>query len=555
MATQKELDLQIVPAAAVSTKRARRPKKEKAPPTVQALVKSARQVMRKDKGLNGELDRLPALTWMLLLKLLDDRETEWEAEARMAGERYAPVIEAPYRWRDWAVSGGPTGDQLLRFVEDAKARRPDGTEGPGLLAALRSLAGTPRREVVAAVFEGVRNKMTSGYLLRDVAELVGALHFDDVKDVQALGLVYESLLREMRDAAGDSGEFYTPRPVVRFATARLDPRPGEVVLDPACGTGGFLVAAYEHLRRAARTADDVRAVEDDAVRGVEPKSLPYLLCQMNLLLHGVESPHVERTNSLAVRLSEIGEAEQVDVVLTNPPFGGEEEAGILAGFPVGMQTRETATLFLQLILKRLHSPGDGRRGGRAAVVVPNGSLFADGVAAKVRELLLDGYNLHTVLRLPDGVFAPYTDIPANVLFFEATGGKGGTKTVWFYEVPPPDGRKKYTKTRPLTDADLEACAAWWDAREENDRAWKVDIGAELVRARHAERSAETDEDRAAAAALKTAALNLDRKNPQAGAAADHRPPEEIAAALVARQTELVAVLREIEAAVAGSVHV
>lgn len=396
--------------------------------------------------------------------------------------------------------------------------------------------------------------MTSGYLLRDVAELVGGLHFDAVQDVQALGLVYESLLREMRDAAGDSGEFYTPRPVVRFATARVDPRPGEVVLDPACGTGGFLVAAHAHLMAQARTADEVRAVEDAAVRGVEPKSLPYLLCQMNLLLHGVEEPHVERKNSLAVRLADIGERERVDVVLTNPLFGGEEEAGIPTGFPAGLRTRETALLFLQLILRRLHRPVEGRKGGRAAVVVPHGVLFADGVAARVREKLLTEFDLHTVVRLPDGVFAPYTDIPANVLFFDAVGEDRGTEAVWFYEVAPPDGRKKYTKTRPLRDEDLADCAAWWGAREENERAWRYDARPALDRARMQRRTAVTDEDRAAAEAAWTAALNLDRKNPHAGAAVEHRSPEEIAAGLVERQEALVALLREIRDAVAAPVH-
>jgi type I restriction enzyme M protein len=287
--------------------------------------------------------------------------------------------------------------------------------------------------VIATVFKGVDNRMKSGYLLRDIVNKVGGIHFTSSDELHTLGALYESMLREMRDAAGDSGEFYTPRAVVRFMVEVTDPRLGENVLDPASGTGGFLVEAYNHLEKQVKTVADRKRLQDDTIAGCEPKSLPYLLCQMNLLLHGLDAPQIDPDNALRFKLSEIGEKERVDVILTNPPFGGEEEKGIQGNFPEDRQTAETALLFLQLIMRKLkRQPTPVGRPARTAVVVPNGTLFGDGVCARIKEELLKEFNLHTVVRLPNGVFAPYTGIPTNILFFDRSGP---TKEVWYYEQP------------------------------------------------------------------------------------------------------------------------
>jgi type I restriction enzyme M protein len=326
----------------------------------------------------------------------------------------------------------------------------------------------------------------------------------------------------MRDAAGDSGEFYTPRPVVRMMVKALDPRLGETVLDPASGTGGFLVEAYAHLAAQVRTVEDRRVLQERSLEGCEPKSLPYLLAQMNLLLHGLDSPRIDPGNALRFRIGEIGERERVDVILTNPPFGGEEEPGVQDNFPEDKRTAETALLFLQLIMRRLRrAPTSAGRPARAAVVVPNGTLFGDGVCARIKRELLTDFNLHTVVRLPNGVFAPYTPIQTNLLFFERGGP---TRDVWYYEHTLPEGRKNYTKTQPLQFEDFEPLLAWWNARDENDRAWNV--------------SAEE---------LLANGCNLDRKNPRASQDLEHQPPEALVASILERERRIVELLEEIRA--------
>ncbi|MBY0339143.1 MAG: type I restriction-modification system subunit M [Acetobacteraceae bacterium] len=525
--------------------RGRKPKEAKgaappkaAPPArstaqrLDSIVKSARNALRKDKGLDGDTDRLPLLAWLMFLKLLDDAERVREAEARMEGRPFRPVVEPPYRWRDWAgPKGGLTGDDLLRFLTaEAGALRPDGTTGPGLFATLRGLraeegAGRDRRAVVATVFEGVVLKVRSGHILRDVVDLLGGIHFDASDEVFQLSRLYEGMLRQLRDAAGAAGEYYTPRPVVRFMVRALDPRLGEVVEDPACGTAGFLVEAFAHLKAQRQSAEDERRLQEGSLRGGEAKPLPFLLGQMNLLLHGLDAPDIDPGNALRHRLAEIGEAQRVDVVLTNPPFGGEEEAGVLDNFPADRRTAETALLFLQLIARKLRRGGRGR----AAVVVPNGTLFEGGVAARIKADLLEGCDLHAVVRLPEGVFAPYTDIPANILFFR-TGGP--TREVAFWEQPLPEGRRKYTKTQPMLDAELDDALAWYRAGcPEGERSWRVPAEG-LVRRD---------------ATGRVVACNLDLKNPRAAAKEDHRTPAEILAAAIGKEREALRHLEEMRA--------
>lgn len=490
-----------------------------------SLLKSARDIMRKDKGLNGDLDRLPMLTWIMFLKFLDDLETQREQEAELSGKRFKHAIEPPYRWRDWAANPqGMTGDDLIKWINQDEAVGPDGKRGAGLFAYLRKLTssnGDNRRDVIATVFKGVQNRMVSGYLLRDVVNKVAGIHFTASSELHTLGSLYESMLREMRDAAGDSGEFYTPRAVVRFIVKATDPRLGERVLDPATGTGGFLVEALEHLRSQCKTVQQHRTLQETSLFGCEPKPLPYLLGQMNLLLHGLDAPQIDPGNALRFKLTEIGEKDRVDVILTNPPFGGEEEKGIQGNFPEDKQTAETALLFLQLIMRKLRkAPRAGFGPARAAVVVPNGTLFGDGVCARIKQELLTEFNLHTIVRLPNGVFAPYTSIPTNILFFERSGP---TDHVWYYEQPLPEGRKNYTKTAPIQFDEFADCLAWWDKRKKNNRAWKVP-----------------------AKELLAAGCNLDRKNPSAKEDITHLPPEQLTASILQKEQRIAEIMGNIQ---------
>lgn len=567
-----------------------------------SLIKSARQIMRKDKGLNGDLDRLPLFTWILFLKFLDDMEIASEEEAKLSRKKYHPVIEPPYRWRDWATKAdGITGDELLKFISQDETIRPDGTKGAGLFAYLRGLqsdSGKARQDVIANVFKGVSNRMESGYLLRDVINKVSGIHFTASEEMHTLSRLYENMLREMRDAAGDSGEFYTPRPVVKFMVDVIAPKLGETVLDPACGTGGFLVETYDHLAGTCKSVSDRTKLQKETLFGQEAKSLPYMLVQMNLLLHGLEYPNIKYGNTLAVKVTEIGDNDRVDVILTNPPFGGEEERGILNNFPADKQTAETALLFLQLIMRKLKRPVRGTP-GRAAVVVPDGTLFGDGICARIKEEMLKEYNLHTIVRLPEGTFAPYTDIRANLLFFDRSGP---TETIWFYEVPKPEGRKKYTKTMPMQVGDMASCKAWFTAKKrvENEQAWRIDFKALLdkavadatphwdaaregnTRAHKLERQAKEtkdelrgngkdaahkaklqiklDELESAAAnerkiqsteqnagdAIYWPLFNLDYKNPTNADALEHRPPAELVSSILNKEREILRLMEEIQ---------
>jgi type I restriction enzyme M protein len=494
-----------------------------------SIVKSCRDIMRKDKGLNGDLDRLPMLTWIMFLKFLDDMERLRAEEAKLSGKRFRPAIEAPYRWRDWAANPqGMTGPELIAFINQDEATRPDGKRGAGLFANLRSLrsANGDRRDVIAKVFHGTFNRMTNGYLLRDVINKVNEIHFTSKDEIHTLGLLYESMLREMRDSAGDSGEFYTPRPVVKFIVSVMNPRLGETILDPAAGTGGFLVESFTHLQKQCKTTEDFNRLQKGTLFGIEPKPLPYLLCQMNLLLHGLESPEIDPENALRFPLREIGDKDRVDLIMTNPPFGGEEERGILSNFPEDKQTAETALLFLQLIMRKLRRPVGVAKPGRCGMVVPNGTLFGDGISARIKEELLKEFNLHTVVRLPNGVFAPYTSIPTNLLFFERPGP---TKEIWYYEQPLPEGRKTYTKTQPMRFEEFEACLAWWSKREVNERTWQV--YAKDVLKYDAEGN--------------LISVNLDIKNPQTKEDLQHMPPQRLVDDILAKEQKIMALISEV----------
>lgn len=488
------------------------------------ILKASRDIMRKDKGLSGEIDRIPVLTWIMFLKFLDDMESMRAEEAKLSGKKFKPAIEPPYRWRDWAAKeDGITGDELIAFINQEECRRPDGSKGAGLFAYLRALRGAEggdRRDVIATVFKGTVNRMINGYLLRDVINKINDIHFTSSDEIHTLGNFYESMLKEMRDAAGDSGEFYTPRAVVRFMVDVIDPKIGETVLDPACGTGGFLVEAYSHMEKQCKTVQQRRQLQQGTILGNEAKPLPYLLAQMNLLLHGLETPRIEPGNSLTVALREIGDKDRVDVILTNPPFGGEEERGVLSNFPEDKQTAETALLFLQLIMRKLKRVP---KRGRAAVVVPNGVLFGEGIAARIKEELIREFNLHTIVRLPQGVFAPYTDIPSNLVFFDR---ESATKTIWYYELPLPEGRRKYSKTAPIQFEEFAAAREWWTQRKEGQQSWQVSANEVAAKG-----------------------FNLDLKNPNAKAGVTQAAPNDLVASMRSHEAAVCRLLDEIDSLV------
>jgi type I restriction enzyme M protein len=430
--------------------------------SISTTIKSIQTIMRKDKGVDGDAQRLSQLVWMLFLKIFDDREIQWE----LLQDDYKSALPEQYRWRNWASNPeGLTGDALKHFIDN---------EMFPALKNLEAKTNDQRAYVVRSVFEDAYNYMKSGQLLRQVINKIQeGVDFNIAQERHLFGDIYEQLLRDLQ-AAGNAGEFYTPRAVTEFMVRMVNPRLGEKVMDPACGTGGFLTSTIEHIRK-----QDVKTVEDESIlqasiHGVEKKPMPHLLCTTNMILHGIDVPiNIKYDNTLAKPLISWSPSERVDVIITNPPFGGNEEDGIETNFPAAFRTKETADLFLVLIIQLL------KEGGRAALVLPDGFLSGDGIKARIKEKLLEDCNLHTIVRLPSSVFAPYTNIKTNLLFFT----KGSpTKDVWFYEQQLPTGIKAYNKTKPMKLNDLNSLANWWGkseenykSREENSHAWKVSL--------------------------------------------------------------------------------
>jgi len=455
--------------------------------SISSTIKSIQDIMRKDVGVDGDAQRLSQLVWMLFLKIFDDREREWE----LLQDKYKSPLPKKYRWRNWAADAeGMTGDALKQFL--------DNDLFPGLQQ-LEVKGSDKRAYVIRSVFEDAYNYMKSGQLIRQVINKIQeGVDFNKAQERHLFGDMYEQLLRDLQ-AAGNAGEFYTPRSVTEFMVQMTNPRLGEKVMDPACGTGGFLSCAIEHIRKK-----DVKTVEDEeqlqaSIFGIEKKPMPHLLCTTNMILHGIDVPsNIRHDNTLARPLISWGSKERVDVIVTNPPFGGMEEDGIETNFPAAFRTRETADLFLVLIMQLLKS------GGRAAVVLPDGFLFGEGIKTRIKEKLLEECNLHTIVRLPNGVFSPYTGIKTNLLFFS----KGTpTQHVWFYEHPYPPGVKSYNKTKPMKIEEFDAEKAWWGKekdgfkkRVQNEYAWKLSI--QDIKARN---------------------YNLDCKNPHIGEQEIHDP--------------------------------
>ena len=428
--------------------------------SISSVIKSIQDIMRQDAGVDGDAQRLSQLSWLLFLKIFDAQEEALEFEQ----ENYKTPIPEQYLWRNWAADPeGITGEELLEFVNDE------------IFVELKNLTApvdtNPRGFVVRQGLSDAYNYMKNGTLLRQVINKLNEVDFNRSDERHLFGDIYEQLLRDLQ-SAGNAGEFYTPRAVTRFIVDRVDPKLGERVMDPACGTGGFLACSFDHVKNNyVETAEDHQILQKQ-ILGVEKKQLPHLLCTTNMMLHGIEVPvQIRHDNTLNKPLSSWDN--DVNVIVSNPPFGGTEEQGIEKNFPSELQTRETADLFLQLIVEILADKG------RAAVVLPDGTLFGEGVKSKLKKMLTDECNLHTIIRLPNGVFNPYTGIKTNLLFFT----KGApTQDIWFYEHPYPDGVKNYSKTKPMKFEEFQTEIDWWGSEEdgfasrvENEHAWKVDF--------------------------------------------------------------------------------
>jgi type I restriction enzyme M protein len=469
--------------------------------SVRTVVKSIQDIMRQDTGLDGDAQRISQLCWMFFLKIIDDQDQELE----LLSAAYRSPIPKQFKWRAWAADPeGITGDELLAFV--------NGELFPALKNLPTATQLSDRRHVVKGVFEDAYNYMKSGQLMRQVVNKISGVDFNDLAERQHFGDIYEQILNDLQ-SAGNAGEYYTPRALTAFMVDRVDPRPGESLLDPACGTGGFLTSSLRHMRKHYVKKPAHEKTMQAALHAVEKKQLPHMLCVTNMLLHGIEDPSfVRHDNTLARPYISYTQSDRVDIVLTNPPFGGYEEDGIESNFPTQFRTRETADLFLALIIRLL------KPGGRAAVVLPDGSLFGEGVKARLKEQLMEECNLHTIVRLPNSVFRPYASIGTNLLFFEK--GTPTTET-WFYEHRVPDGQKAYSMTKPIRFEHLQGCIDWWggatrNGREETPQAWKV-----------------------SAVQVKERGYNLDIKNPHA-VADNHGDPEELLARLNAAEAETAA---------------
>jgi type I restriction enzyme M protein len=420
---------------------------------VSGIIKSIQDIMRKDVGVDGDAQRIGQLVWMFFLKILDDREAELE----FMDDGFISPIPSRLRWCNWAKDDeGITGDELVKFVD------------ADLFPTLSKL---PVHEggqavVIRDVFRDAYNYMKSGHLIRQVVNKINEIDFTKSDDRHTFGDIYEQILKDLQ-SAGNSGEFYTPRAVTQFVVDMTDPKADEKVLDPACGTGGFLACTIDHKRKYYQKGAQDRSIIDASIYGVEKKALPHLLATTNMILHGIDVPtNIRHDNTLNRPFADIGPKDRVDVIITNPPFGGTEEDGIENNFPAAFRTRETADLFLVLIINLL------KKGGRAAIVLPDGTLFGEGIKTRIKERLLEECNLHTIVRLPNGVFNPYTGIKTNVLFFD----KGEpTKEVWYYEHPYPIGVKNYNKSKPMRIEEFEPEKAWWHNRTENEFAWQVPV--------------------------------------------------------------------------------
>ncbi len=495
---------------------------------VSGIIKSIQDIMRKDVGVDGDAQRISQLVWLFFLKIYDDREEQLEY---IEDDFQSPLPEK-LRWRNWAANAeGMTGEDLGDFINlelFPTLKEQLDTSSSSEKAADQENAR--RASMIQSVFEDTYNYMKSGTLLRQVINKICEIDFNSTDDQHTFGNIYEQILKDLQ-SAGNAGEFYTPRAVTRFIVDRIDPQLSESVLDPACGTGGFLSCSMEHKRqRHEKIQDEVLA---ETIHGVEKKALPHMLCITNMILHGIDIPsQILHDNMLSRRAyTDYSDKDRVDVIVTNPPFGGMEEDGVENQFPANLRTRETADLFMALVIKLL------KDNGRAAVVLPDGFLFGEGMKSRLKEKLLTECHLHTIVRLPNGVFNPYTGIKTNILFFtkKPESQWPATQSVWYYEHPYPEGVKNYNKTKPMRFEEFATECDWWGdetdgfkSRQSTPQAWQVSI--EDIKARQ---------------------YNLDIKNPHVEEQQQH-DPEELLALYQQQQTEIQGLRGELQTVLAAA---
>lgn len=420
-----------------------------------SIIKEVRNIMRTDRGVSGDAQRLEQLGWMLFLKILDEKEQENE----LINKNYKSSVPEKFKWRNWAKNPeGITGEELYEFIEHPSK---------GLFANLRNLqeqGSISFVKLIKEVFDGTNNYMKSGYEIRKVINELNKFNFNNSEDRQIFGTVYETILLELRDA-GNKGEYYTPRAITKLMTEMTKPKLNEKVLDPAAGTGGFLTEAIDFKReKFVKSVKDENSLQK-TIEGWEFKPVAYVLGLTNLIMHSIKSPNWTYTDSLKVEYNKISPKDQVDVILANPPFGAKIAEGVETNFPQSFRCKESAELFVVLIIKLL------KQNGRAAIVLPDGCMTGDGYKARIREKLITDCNLHTIIKLPHTTFHPAT-VPTNLLFFEK-GNK--TKEIWFYQHELPINQKSYSKTKPIRFDEFNDLTKWWDKRKENHQAWKVNV--------------------------------------------------------------------------------
>ena len=412
------------------------------------IVKRLNDVMWKDDGVAGDAQRLEQIVWILFLKVYDDKEKLWEFH----DSNFKSILPEELRWRNWAVDkkdgNALTGEELLSFVKEKLF--------PGI-EKLDINENTPiSKAIVKYTFDDVNNYMKNGILLRQVINIIDEIKFTNSNEKHEFNEIYETMLKELQ-RAGNAGEFYTPRPVTNFMVEMINPSLNDKIADFACGTGGFLTSTLDYLKNQVKTVED-KELYDNSIYGIEKKSLPYLLCITNLLLHDIDEPNIEHRNSFDRNVKDYKENEKYDVVLMNPPYGGHEVKNIQANFPSNLRGSETFDLFMTLIMYRL------KQDGRCAVILPDGFLFGvDNTKVNIKEKLMKDFNLHTIVRMPSSVFAPYTSITTNILFFDKTKP---TDKVWFYRMDMPEGYKNFSKTKPILNKHFDDVKEWWNDRKE-----------------------------------------------------------------------------------------
>ena len=417
---------------------------------VEGLTKALKDIMRMDEGINGDAQYIGQIAWLLFLKAFDYKEQEWE----LLEANYTNIMPEEYQWRNWAENDeGVTGDELLKFIER-------------MLEDIQTLANddnSKRKWLLRTIAGDIINYMKSGTLLRQVInKLNKELDFTQMPNFHLFNDIYETMLKDLQ-SAGKSGEFYTPRPVTKFIAEMVSPKLNEKVLDPACGTGGFLTSVID--RYSLNTKEDYKLLQSN-IKGIEKKPYPHILCVTNLILHNIDVPHIINDNTLRTPTLDYNDDDLVDVIVTNPPFGGAEESAVSNSVPNDLRSKETADLFIVHIYCLL------KDGGRCGIVLPDGFLFGGNVKTNIKKKLLEECNLHTIIRLPNDIFAPYTNINTNLLFFE----KGRpTKEIWYYRLEMPAGYKHFSKTRPMLDIHFDPVRKWWNNRSENEVSQLINI--------------------------------------------------------------------------------